>query len=74
MTEAMEGWIKFEGGACPVPPDTKVRYRTAFEVANPGIPISEDDNREASSIRWEWRNPPSTPDDNIVAYRVVDPA
>lgn len=69
------GWIDFAGGECPVAPDTKVHYRTAEEMRHENPSISDDaEGREASTIRWAWKENPSGWDDNIVAYRVVTPS
>jgi len=54
-------WIAWEGGKCPVPPETKVEVRlhdkgVSEKIVNAGC--------------WVWQHTPSF--SNIVAYRIVD--
>lgn len=60
-------WIEWAGGECPVDPEVCVHFRTQFEHQNPGIPIDEDDYREAGSLFWGRRSS----EHDIVKYRVV---
>lgn len=58
-----EGWIKWSGGDCPVPPDTVVKTRLRFQGKDDG---SFD---EAKSLRWTHDGGSV----DVVAYRVVEP-
>ena len=61
----MNEWIKWAGGACPVPIGTavEVRFRDGTRVVS---------TAQAVRARWEWG--PVSSDADIVAYRVVQPA
>lgn len=62
-------WIEWAGGECPVAAEACVHFRTRFEQANPDVPINEDDERRADSLRWAHVGKA----DDIIAYRVVQP-
>lgn len=67
------GWIRHDGGECPVGPKDRVHFRTQFNLDNPHMNISEDvEGREADSLRWVHDKTRVEPwNDNIVVYRVV---
>lgn len=72
---AEDGWVKWSGGGCPVPPHALVQFRTASELDRPQTSISEDEGgRRADTLRWEWTKSSirgSIGDDDIAAYRVM---
>lgn len=67
------GWIRHDGGDCPVGPKDRVHFRTQFNLDNPQVPVSEDaQGREADSLRWLHDKLLVEPwNDNIVIYKVV---
>jgi hypothetical protein len=54
-----DGWIEWNGGACPVPPDTavEIRFRDGFT------------HRSNAACNWKWSHYGGFSD--IVAYRVI---
>lgn len=60
----MNGWIKWEGGECPVPPETPV-----FVLMRSGN--SEKVGLRASSYLWAHRKD-GCGDGDIVAYKLAD--
>ena len=72
LTEAMlaDGWIKHDGGTCPVHPHAKVGviirgFNRNHICQLPGGPD------EAGS--FEWQHNPSTPAADIIAYKQEQP-
>ncbi|RWF33761.1 hypothetical protein [Mesorhizobium sp.] len=66
------GWIRHDGGECPVGPKDRVHFRTQFNLDNPNRLINEDVNgREADTLRWVNRDDVEPWNDNIVVYKVV---
>lgn len=64
-----DGWIEWYGGECPVPPTTRVQFRTQWELDHPGGHISEEaDGRPAHSLRWTHKGDVYS---DIVRYRVI---
>lgn len=55
-----DGWIQWDGGECPVPPETVVQVR--FETGST--------SRPHAAVGWHWQN--GRPIWNIVAYRVIN--
>ena len=62
----VDGWISWDGGKCPVPGDTIVRWRCRDGRIDPGHP-----GRQAKNLRWSHVKGYAYAD--IVAYRVVAP-
>lgn len=48
------GWKKHDGGPCPVDQDTKVQFRTRYEVdvERAGVQVEDAGKRSAASLRW----------------------
>lgn len=66
----MSEWIKHDGGPCPVDGDTRVHFRTEWEMQKAETPVTEERNgRKASSLRWTHIGKPW---DDIIAYRLVE--
>lgn len=56
-------WIIWNGGDCPVSPDTIVLVQWADEDR---LEAEECEERPANAVRWAWSSR-----NNIIAYRVV---
>jgi hypothetical protein len=76
-TDALgEGWIKWVGGDCPIPPDTLVLFRVPHEITlllegcDPGI--TGDIPRRADSLNWQRTNPDPVWSTDIAAYKVIN--
>lgn len=66
VAEVWEGWIRWDGGECPLPEGTRhqVRYRDGFEnQTKPAI--------KGSRSNTVWEHDADTPQFDIVAYRVA---
>ncbi|WP_370516377.1 DUF3310 domain-containing protein [Herbaspirillum sp. CAH-3] len=57
-----DGWIQWNGGACPIFPAAKVRIR-----GRDGYETPEGESYEACIYRWKH----SGDTDDIIAYRIV---
>lgn len=70
-----DGWIKWAGGKCPVPPSTMVLFRVPLEIARllagRDSGITGDIPRRADSLNWERRELDDNRSTDIVAYKVI---
>lgn len=71
-----DGWIEWEGGKCPLAPDTlvQVKYRPPHPRSAAGISAPARANWFAlhGSCDW-WRHESPVRTNDIIAYRVVQP-
>ncbi len=56
-------WIIWNGGECPVSPDTIVQAQWADEDR---FEAEESEERPANAVRWAWNSK-----NNIIAYRII---
>jgi len=56
-------WIIWNGGDCPVSPDTIVQVQWADEDR---LEAEECEERPANAVRWAWNSR-----NNIIAYRII---
>lgn len=65
-TDSSDGWIEWEGGACPVVPSQNVQ---AWLRSQEEAPEEEGFTDKACNWVWEWNT--QYPEDDIIKYRVV---
>ena len=71
MSETKYGpWKIWNGGKCPVDPDTRVQIQTATETRFYAEKSKNYSIAKAGGVRWSWDNVPN----DIIAYReVIEP-
>jgi hypothetical protein len=66
-----DGWIPWEGGECPIEPETMVQVQYRNEPRSQAEKFSP---KKAATKKWKWSTAgngvPSRTD--IIAYRIVD--
>lgn len=61
-----DGWIEWNGGECPVDPQTEVYWRRRFEAGKPAADM-ENEFKAAGDLRWTHRGSRT----DIIAYRLA---
>lgn len=59
-----DGWIEWNGGSCPVAPETKVYWQRRIEADDP-VERVERERRPAGELRWFHHGGPT----DIIAYK-----